>query len=409
MNRYHYKARNADGKMIQGEVDAEDQRKAAGYVTNLGFTPVSLRIAEQKGLFAGGDIGEILGERFKSRIPTSDLVIFTRHFKSLLHAGVPIIRGLKGLASNAENKRLARSLNDITGTLEGGGSLSEGLDRHRDVFPRLFIQMVGVGEQSGQLETALGQMGDNLEQERVTRQRVKSAMRYPTFVLVAIAIALAVVNIFVIPTFADLFESLDTELPLATRILLGTSNFTINYWPHILVGMIGVYLFTRNYLRSPSGRMRWDRIKLRLPIVGGVMSRALLARFSRTFAMALRAGVPLPTAVETVAEATDNVYIAEGIRGLRTGIERGESLQSVAEQSELFTPMVLQMLAVGEETGQLADLMDQVADFYEGEVEEDLENLPSYIEPVMIGFIGLLVFVLALGIFMPIWEMGSAM
>ena len=176
----------------------------------------------------------------------------------------------------------------------------------------------------------------------------------------------------------------------------------------MLIGAAVGVLLLRYYLRGDAGRLQWDRFKLRIPIAGPVMRRALLARFTRTFAMALRAGVPLLTAIDTVADATDNYYVSQGIRGLRSGIERGESLHTVCERSGLFTPMVLQMLAVGEETGQLADLMDQVADFYESEVDEDLKRLPSYIEPIMIGFIGLLVLVLAAGIFMPIWQMSSA-
>jgi MSHA biogenesis protein MshG len=268
--------------------------------------------------------------------------------------------------------------------------------------------MMRVGEQSGQLESALGQMADNLEQQRVTRERVKSALRYPTFVLIAIFGAFIVVNIFVIPTFAQLFESLDTQLPLMTRILLSTSDFMQRYGLLMLVAAIGGVIFLRYSIRSGPGELRWDQFKLRMPIAGGVLKRALLARFGRTFAMALRAGVPLPTAIDSVADATDNRYVSQGIKGLRDGVERGESLHTVCQRSGLFTPMVLQMLAVGEETGQLADLMDQVADFYESEVEEDLKRLPSYIEPIMIGFIGLLVLVLAMGIFMPIWQMSSA-
>lgn len=408
MIRFNYKARDSEGKMLRGEVDAEDRQKAAGHIINLGATPVTIQETTEKSVMAGGDIQQLLGKYFQKAIPLSDLIVFARHFKALMHAGVPIIRGIRGLADNTEEPKLSGALSEVAGDLESGGALAEGMNKHNGVFPPLFVHMVRVGEQSGQLEMALGQMADNLEQERLTRSRVKSAMRYPTFVLVAIAVAMVVVNIFVIPTFADLFESLDAELPLATRILLGTSEFFLAYWLYMLIAAGGVYYGVRSYMRSDAGRYQWDRLKLRIPIIGGVLKRALLSRFSRTFAMALRAGVPLLTAIDTVADSTDNAYISRGIRELRTGIERGESLYSVCEQSGLFTPMVLQMLAVGEETGQLADLMDQVADFYESQVDEDLDRLPSYIEPIMIGMIGIMVFVLALGIFMPIWNMSSA-
>ncbi|KAF0280240.1 type II secretion system F family protein [Spiribacter aquaticus] len=408
MPRFNYRARTSEGQLIQGEVDAEDQSHAAAYVLDLGATPLSLQQSDSQKLSASTDVGQLIARYLKRPIPLNDLIIFARHFRSLLHAGVPVIRALRGLAENAQQERLKEALNSVAGSLEGGTALADSMNEHSDVFPPLFIHMMRVGEQSGQLESALTQMADNLEQERQTRERIKSALRYPTFVLIAILGAFVVVNVFVIPTFADLFESLDTQLPFATRALLATSSFTQQYGVAMLVAAAAGVLLLRYYLRGDTGRLQWDRFKLRIPIAGPVMRRALLARFTRTFAMALRAGVPLLTAIDTVADATDNAYVSQGIRGLRSGIERGESLHTVCERSGLFTPMVLQMLAVGEETGQLADLMDQVADFYESEVDEDLKRLPSYIEPIMIGFIGLLVLVLAAGIFMPIWQMSSA-
>ena len=408
MPRYNYRARTSEGQLIRGEVDAENQQRAASYVLNLGATPLSLQEASSGKLGAGTDVGQLVARYLNKAVPLTDLVIFARHFRSLMHAGVPVVRAIRGLAENAQQERLREALFGVASDLEGGMGLADSMNKHANVFPPLFIHMMRVGEQSGQLEQALGQMADNLEQERVTRERVKSALRYPMFVLIAIAGAFVVVNIFVIPTFADLFESMEVELPLATRILLGMSSFMQQNGLLLLAAVVAGLFAMRSYIRSHNGGLRWDRFKLRMPIAGGVLRRALLARFGRTFAMALRAGVPVLTAIDSVADATDNRHMSRGIKGLRTGIERGESLYSVCENSGLFTPMVLQMLAVGEETGQLADLMDQVADFYESEVEEDLKRLPSYIEPIMIGFIGLLVLVLALGIFMPIWQMSSA-
>ena len=195
---------------------------------------------------------------------------------------------------------------------------------------------------------------------------------------------------------------------VATGLLIGFSEGFVAYWQYLFGGALLAILGLRAYVGTEDGRLRWDAFKLRIPAVGGIMRRALLARFARTFSMAVRSGVPLLQAMDLVAEATDNAYIARGIRQLRTGIERGEGLHQVAERSGLFTPLVLQMLAVGEETGQVADMMDQVAEFYEREVEEDLKKLSSYIEPFVIGFIGILVLILALGIFLPMWQMGSA-
>lgn len=407
MPRFLYRARTEDGQLIRGEVDADNPRSAADYVLGLGATPLAIDEEDETKLSASTDVGELFARYFGRPVPLNDLITFARHFRSLLHAGVPIIRALRGLAENAPHDRLRKALVEIAGDLESGSPLADSMEQHRAVFPPLFIHMVRVGEQSGQLESALDRMADNLEQERLTRERIKAALRYPTFVLIAILGALIVVNLFVVPTFATLFESMDAQLPLATRLLLGMSEAFQRYWQPALIVALGGGLFLRSYLRTEDGRLRWDRMKLGIPIAGRVLNKALLARFGRTFSMALRAGVPLLTAIDSVADATDNRYVAEGIRSLRSGIERGESLHAVCRRSGLFTPMVLQMLAVGEETGQLADLMDQVAAFYESEVDADLKRLPSYIEPIMVGFIGVLVLILAMGIFLPVWQMSS--
>lgn len=407
MPRFLYRARTEDGNLIRGEVDADNPRSAADYVLGLGATPLAIDQQDEASLSASTDVGKLFARYFGRPVPLNDLIIFARHFRSLLHAGVPIIRALRGLAENAPHDRLRKALVEIAGDLESGSPLADSMNNHREVFPPLFIHMVRVGEQSGQLEIALDRMADNLEQERLTRERIKAALRYPIFVLIAILGALIVVNLFVVPTFATLFESMDAQLPLATRLLLGMSEAFQSYWQPALIVAIGAGLFLRSYLRTEDGRIRWDRMKLGIPIAGGVLRKALLARFGRTFSMALRAGVPLLTAIDSVADATDNRYVARGIRSLRSGIERGESLHAVCRRSGLFTPMVLQMLAVGEETGQLADLMDQVAAFYESEVDADLKRLPSYIEPIMVGFIGVLVLILAVGIFLPVWQMSS--
>jgi len=216
-----------------------------------------------------------------------------------------------------------------------------------------------------------------------------------------------VVNAFVIPQFAEMFDQLGGELPWTTQALIGTSDFVVNYWWALIAAGAGLYFGVRAYTRTEDGRLRWDRYKLRIPGIGRIVLLALLSRFARTFSMAARAGVPLLQALSSVAEATDNAWVAGGINSMRDGIERGEGLHQVATRTEMFTPLVLQMLAVGEETGQVADMMDQVADFYDREVDADLEQLSSYIEPFVITAIAVLVLILALGIFLPMWQLGT--
>jgi MSHA biogenesis protein MshG len=240
------------------------------------------------------------------------------------------------------------------------------------------------------------------------RERVKTALRYPTFVMIAMAAAMVVVNVFVIPQFEKVFTSFHAELPLMTRILIGFSRFTVAWWPAFAAGIAGAVFGFRSWTRSTSGRLTWDRYKLRLPIAGKIVHKATMARFARSFALSLRSGVPIVQALTVVAQTSDNAYLAMRIEQMRDGVERGESILRTATNAQVFTPIVLQMIAVGEESGSLDDLMDEIAMMYEREVDYELKTLSSQIEPILITFLGVLVLVLALGIFLPIWDLGKA-
>ena len=404
MAQYEYEGFGSDGR-TRGTIQADSLDGAVDELTARGIAPVDIREVTGGG---GPDLNELFAGLFEKKVDTDDLVMFVRQLYSLLNAGVPLIRSLRGLADNTRNERLATEIRNVAGRLEQGSTLSEAMARAPKVFPKLLVAMVRVGEASGRLEESLERMAANLEQERDTRAQVKQALRYPTFVMIAIALAIVVVNIFVIPAFADMFEQFDAELPLPTRMLLGFSAFMQNNGLYLLAGGVAAAGGFRYVINTEEGRWRWDRYKLRLPLVGGILTRALLGRFSRTLSMSLRSGVPILQALNAVADTTDNAYVSGGVRHMREGIEQGESLYAVAEDSRLFTPLVLQMLAVGEETGQVSDMMDQVAVYYEREVEADLDKLSSAIEPIVIGFIGLLVLILAAGIFLPMWQMGQA-
>jgi MSHA biogenesis protein MshG len=288
-------------------------------------------------------------------------------------------------------------------------NLSKALSQHKDVFDDMFINIISVGENSGKLEMAFKQMNAYLELEKDTRRRIGTATRYPMFVMVAIAIAVVVLNYFVIPVFADLFTKFNAELPWATRVLIGSSAFFRDHWLLILVIVIVSIFSIRYYINTTEGRIFWDRLKLKVPIIGSILSRATLARFSRSFALMLNSGVPLINALELSSQSVGNAYVGGNIRSMRTGIQRGESLLRSAIQSKMFTPLVLQMIQVGEETGQVDEMLVEVAEFYEQEVDYDLKNLSSYIEPILITFIAGLVMILALGIFLPMWDMMSVM
>lgn len=401
MKTYSYRARDAAGALREGRVTADSAQAAASQLADSGVIP--LQVDEVQGGSAGSGID--LAALFERRISLDDLILFSRQMYSITKAGVPIIQGLMRLAESTPNPRFAAILKEIGRDLEGGRDISSAFARHIDVFGTLYISILRVGEMTGQIDRAFQSMYDYLQRDKVVIDRVKAAMRYPTFVIVAIAIAIGVLTVLVIPAFAGVFASTNMELPLPTRILLAISTFASAYWPLILVGLaLAVFAF-RRWTATDGGRLWWDRAKLRIPKVGDVLLRATLARFTRAMGVALSAGVPITQALVGVARASGNAHIADKILAMRAGVERGDSLLRTAAQAQVFTPVVLQMIAVGEETGQLDVMMLEVADFYDREVEYDIANLSAIIEPLLTVVVGIMVLVLALGVFLPMWDL----
>ncbi|MFO6423235.1 type II secretion system F family protein [Motilimonas sp. KMU-193] len=401
MARFEYKGRDAQGNAVQGRLDAADESAAADTLLRRGVMPINITPAKAESDFD-------LSLWLERSIPLDQMVIFTRQMYSLTKAGIPIIRAINGLADSTHSKLLQRTLQDISEQMRNGRPMSVAMQAHPKVFNSLFLSIVNVGENTGQLDKAFLQLSEYMELEQETQKRVKAAMRYPSFVLMALAAAMVILNIFVIPTFAGMFGKFGVDLPWSTKVLMGTSAFFVNYWPHMLVALVACYFAIKAWYKTPSGRLTWDRYKLRLPIIGDIINRTLLARYARSFSMMLTAGVPLNSALSFVAKATDNAYMEQQVLGMRAGIERGESLLRTSNASGLFTPLVLQMIAVGEETGQVDELLQEAAEFYEREVDYDLKSLTAKIEPILIAIVAGMVLVLALGIFTPMWDMMRA-
>ncbi|HAB55242.1 MAG TPA: MSHA biogenesis protein MshG [Cellvibrionales bacterium] len=333
--------------------------------------------------------------------------MLTRQLYSLSKAGVPLNKCIRGLAITLKNPVLVNVLFEIEKNLNSGLTLSASMSRHVDIFPRLYVSMVLVGENSGRLEEAFKELIDHLELEQETARRISGAFRYPMFVAIALSIAIVILNIFVIPVFADIFQQFGAQLPLMTRILIASSNFFVDYWqPLLVILVVGIFLF-KNWLAKENGRLKWDGFKLKIPVVGSILLRAILARFCRTFAMMMASGVPLIQSVELCSSAVGNAAIGERILGMRRGIERGESLLQAIGNSDMFTPLVMQMVAVGEQTGQVDEMLNEVADFYNREVDYEIKNLSANLEPILIVMMSVLVGILAVGIFLPMWEMFS--
>ncbi|QBE66668.1 type II secretion system F family protein [Pseudoduganella lutea] len=406
MPYFAYKARDLKGQLMQGVLEGADSAAVADQLMGSGVTPVEITATRAPAKEGGGSDG-LWTRLTRPKVTDMDVQLFSRQLYTLLKSGVPIMRGLAGLEESAVNRSFAQIIRDLRESLDAGRELSAAMRRHPGVFNNFYLSMVRVGEMTGRLDAVFLRLFDHLEFDRDMRQRVKAALRYPTFVVVAIVVAMAVVNLFVIPSFAQVFASLHAELPLMTRILLGTSNFTVTHWPTMAGAVVLAALGFRSWLKTTKGRFDWDRFKLRIPIAGKIILKATMARFARGFALSARSGVPIVQTLTVVSQTADNAYLAYRIEQMRDGVERGDSIFRTAVAANVFTPVVLQMIAVGEETGALDDLMDEIAQMYEREVDYELKTLSAQIEPILIVFLGAMVLMLALGIFLPIWDLGQ--
>jgi MSHA biogenesis protein MshG len=400
---FAYKGRDSNGAPVQGVLESSDSNAIAGQLFNLNITPIEIK--ERTNPSASKNIPINL---FEEKIETIDVMLFSRQMYTLLKAGIPIMSALSGLQASSSNKAFATVVGNIRESLGSGRELSSALSQHPKVFSSFYINMVRVGETTGMLETVFLRLFDHLEFERHMRDQIKAALRYPTFVVIAMAIAIVVVNMFVIPAFAKVFQGFGAELPLMTRILLGFSNFMLMSWPYLIAALVGGIFLFRSYTTSSKGKYNWDRFKLKTPIAGKIIHKATMARFARSFSLASKSGVPITSGLKLVAQTADNDYISRKIEQMREGVERGESILRTATNAAVFNPIVLQMIAVGEESGTLDDLMQEVADMYQRDVEYEIKTLGAQIEPILIVFLGVMVLILALGIFLPIWDLGKS-
>ncbi len=403
--QFRYRGKDSRGAMQQGTVTAPNPDAAAADLMRRGITPLAIDASEQT---VSVMIRLNSLTLFRQKVTLDELIVFCRQMHALTKAGIPLIRTMRGLAETTRSPVMAEVLEDVTDRLEAGSNMATAMQAHPKVFSELFIAMIHVGENTGMLDDTFKRLGAILELERDTKRRLKQAMRYPTFVMIALLSALMVVNFFVIPKFSAVFSKLGADLPFLTQVLVGTSNFLLGYWYILLFVTAAGALLLRQWKQTEPGRLTWDRYKLRMPIIGPLLELITLSRFSRNFASMLAAGMPVTTALTVVADATDNAWIAVHIREMRTGIERGESLLRTARSSGMFTPLILQMIAVGEETGAVDDMLVNVADFYDEDVDFGLKRLAESIEPILIVAMGVLVLILALGVFLPIWDLGSA-
>jgi type IV pilus assembly protein PilC len=393
---YAYKVRDRSGNLVTGTLVADNERLVLERLREMGYTPLEVG-KEKKGLNFEINLKA-------QKIKLKEVAIFSRQFATMVNSGLPILRALSILSDQVSNKELAKTLVSVRNDVEQGSSLSVAMAKFPKAFNELYIAMVKSGETGGMLDDVLLRLADVLEREVHLRQKIKSAMTYPVAVVALVVLIMSAMLLFVVPQFKNIYTQLGGTLPLPTRVLLMASDAVKKYW-YIIIIMAFVFVFLfRRYKKTESGRATLDALKLKVPIFGSLFQKTALSRFSSTAGMLLRSGVPILQALDIVADTVNNKVMSRAVVDVQASVREGESIAKPLSRHAVFPPMVVQMLAVGEETGQVDTMLDKVAKFYDQEVEASVDALTSLIEPLLIAIIGGAVGAAVIALYMPMFN-----
>jgi type II secretory pathway component PulF len=414
MGQYFYKARDRGGKLITGTIDGASRSDAAGRIGAMGYIPVLVQ--EQTGTKpltkpGGGEtspLGKDLSfgfmERFQ-KVKPNELVMFTRQMATLFHAGIPITTSLNILAEQSKTPLLTKVIQEVLERVTEGHAFSEALVNYPKIFSLMYVNMIRAGEAAGKLDEILDRLAQFLEYEIETHARIKSATRYPKIVFGGLIGALLFSIYFIIPKFVGMFQSFKVTLPLPTRIMLVMHYVFSNYW-YVIFGVIGAVIFGfKWFVKTPAGRDLWDEVRIKMPIMGPLFLKIAMSRFTRIFVTLNRSGLPILETLNIAASTVGNEYVSRIIKSIQESIREGGSISDKMKDKSIFPPLVYQMFAVGESSGTLDEIVEKVSDFYDKEVDNGIKGLASMIEPIVILFMGGMLLFLALGVFMPMWDM----
>ena len=402
MSVYQYKARDAGGNLMEGAVEAENETAAAFSLENSGLTPLTISARS-----TAGDNRSLSGGFFFKKVSRQEVLIFTRQLATLISTGVPLIQSLENVSAQTANPNFKQVINEIINSLKSGASFSESLLRYPAIFPNLYVSMVKVGEAGGLLDKVLVRLAELSTQDIDLRSRLRSVLIYPLVLAIVAFLIVNFVLVGVLPKFVTIFEASQANIPIPTRLLLFTSHMLRSYW---WLGIIAIILGLRgfsSYYRSAQGRLKVDTLTLRLPLFGPLILRIMVCRFSRSIAALTKSGIPILNALEVVESTISNRALSRMLEGVRTAVSRGQSLTEPFAASGLFPPMVIQLINTGERTGRLDDMFEQIALFYEPEIEFTIRNLTSLLEPAMLLGMGLVVAFIALSVLLPIFNLIS--
>jgi type IV pilus assembly protein PilC len=396
---FTYRVRDKAGRTVEGELEADNATLVAGKLRSMGYTPISIEKRGSQGVFT-----EVKIPGLTDRVKLKDVAVFSRQFATMINSGLALLRALAILAEQTENKELARIIGEVRIDVEKGSSLSAALSRHPKAFSRLYVSMVRSGEAGGTLDSVLLRLADTIEKQVELRRKIKSAMTYPIVVFVLVIMIATAMLVFIVPTFKNMYKDLGGTLPAATRFLIAVSDAARTMFPFIIVGLIlGAWGF-RRWIKSDSGRARWDTVKLRFPVFGPLVRKTALSRFSRTLAALTRSGVPILESLDIVSITSGNHVVSVAIEDVQRAVKGGDSLARPLENHEVFPPMVVQMMAVGEETGALDEMLDKIADFYDQEISATVDALTSLIEPLLIIMMGIIVGGMIIALYLPMFN-----
>jgi MSHA biogenesis protein MshG len=399
---FTFQGRNmTSGEAVSGKRMAQSPDALSIQLNKDGIIPIKILEEDAK-----TDWQAVKDKMFAKPISQDEMSVFARQMYTLVKTGVPLASALKNLAGSMKNPTMRNTLYGVVEHLEAGQDLANAMQSFA-VFPPIVISMVRVGQSSGNLAEAFLRINQYIEQEGSALKKLRTAMRYPAFVLVTVFAAMIVINIFVIPAFSNVFAQAKIELPLITRIFIAFSNFFVQYWIYLSIGTLLAGVGFMYWIHTPKGRLKWDKALLHMPIIGTMLQRIVLLRFSQSFAITINSGIPLIEGIELIAQSVNNSYASERIMLMRGAIERGNNLAQAAATTELFTPLELQVLSVSEQTGELGEMLEQIAIFYRREVDYDLKRLSDIVEPLLIIVLSGFILMLALAVYLPIWNMAK--
>jgi type IV pilus assembly protein PilC len=396
---YAYKVRDRDGKVHSGSLDADNTALVANKLRQMGYVPISI---DKK---AGAGVKrEIVIPGFSNRVKLKEISVFSRQFATMIGSGLTLMRSLSILSVQTSNQHFANVIDQIRNDIESGSSLSQALSRHPKQFNRLYISMVRAGETSGNLDKTLEDLATTIEKQVELRGKIRSALTYPIVVLALVLGILMAMLLFIVPVFKKMYASLGGKLPPATQVLITLSNISIHAMPLVILAVIGSIYGYRRWVRTAAGKAARDRLVLRVPIFGGLVRKAAMARFAATLSTLLKSGVPVLESLEITADSVSNAVVADGVHAISEGAKRGEPLTRPLQSHPVFPPMVTQMMAVGEETGALDSLLQKVADFFEAEVQRTVDSLTSMLEPLLIVVLGSAVGAMVISLYLPMFD-----